>query len=136
VLTAIDLRFANHCGGGSAALHGKIHWRADDGTLPPGPVNPIPDDLWDVDSNLVPTSGNYIYLESDTGDYIGRGDNYLYTSNNSIQSVSVSNGLLNVSINGDERWGGKFEAMTSLDKLQSGFYGDLLRHPFHNPAKG
>ncbi len=27
-LTALDLRFEQHCEGGAAALHGKVHWRA------------------------------------------------------------------------------------------------------------
>jgi hypothetical protein len=27
-LSAIDLRFEQHCEGGTAALHGQIHWRA------------------------------------------------------------------------------------------------------------
>ncbi len=136
VLTAIDLRFAQHCEGRAAALHGKIHWRADDAASPPGPVNPIPGDLWDADSNLLPASGNYIYLESETGDYIGGGNTYLYTPIDSHLSVSASNELLNVSINGNERWAGEFQTMTSLENLQSGFYGDLQRFPFHNPAKG
>ena len=36
-LSAIDLRFDQHCEGGSPALHGQIHWDANDPTLPPAP---------------------------------------------------------------------------------------------------
>lgn len=137
VLTAIDLRFAQSCGGvGTPTTHGKIHWRADDATSPPGPVNPVPDNLWDADLSQLPASGNYIYLKSDTGDYIGGGGNYLYTQVDSIISVSPSTRTLNVSIDGDEGWTGNFQAMTSLNNLQSGYYGDLQGYPSHNPAKG
>ncbi|HEY7884525.1 MAG TPA: hypothetical protein VIC08_06200, partial [Cellvibrionaceae bacterium] len=135
-LTAIDLRFAQYCEGGEASLHGKIHWRADNATLPPGPVNPVPAELWDADSSQLPVSGNYVYLESDSGDFIGRGENHLYTLADSILSVSTSGSTLILSIQGDEGWHGYFQAMSSLDKLQPGFYGGLQRHPFHNPAKG
>jgi hypothetical protein len=30
ILTALDLRFEQRCGGGSAALHGVVHWNAGD----------------------------------------------------------------------------------------------------------
>ncbi|HEY7885940.1 MAG TPA: hypothetical protein VIC08_13435, partial [Cellvibrionaceae bacterium] len=133
VLTAIDLRFEQHCEDKVPALRGKIHWRADAATSSPGPVNPIPGDLWDADSHLLPASGNYVYLESDTGDYVGEGENYLYTPIDSTLSVSSSGRILDVFINSDKKWGGNFQTMISLDRIQTGFYGDLQDY---NPAKG
>ena len=44
-LSAIDLRFEQHCEGSGPALHGKIHWEAGDTTTAPGPVTP-PSGLW------------------------------------------------------------------------------------------
>jgi len=135
-LAAIKLRFEQHCEGVTAALRGQINWVAEDTTQPPGPVNPPPEGLWTPAAGATPTSGRYVYLQSDAGDYIGQGQSYLYTSANAALSTSTSDGLLNVSANGDKSWSGQFKAMNGLTQLQPGYYGDLLRYPFHNPAKG
>jgi hypothetical protein len=37
-LTQIDQRFEQHCGGGTAALRGAIHWRAGEPIAPAGAV--------------------------------------------------------------------------------------------------
>ena len=34
------------------------------------------------------------------------------------------------------QWFGDFKAMDNLAQLQPGYYGNLLRYPFHNPARG
>ena len=135
-LTAIDLSFEQHCEGATAALHGTIHWRADDTTTPPGPVKTIPADLWRPAPGATPATGRYIYLSSDVGDYIGFGNTYTYTPANATISVGANAGYLGVSINGAQWWSGSFQAMNSLTQLQTGYYGDLRRYPFHNPAKG
>lgn len=134
-LTAIDLRFEQHCDGGPA-LNGEIHWDANDTTSAPGPIVPAPAGLWTPPAGLTPDSGNYVYLESDIGDYIGQGRNYLYTPADATIGVSASGARVDISINGDESWGGNFQAMNSINLLEAGYYGDLQRYPFHNPAKG
>lgn len=134
-LTAIDLRFQQHCDGGPA-LNGEIHWDASDTTAAPGPVLPIPAGLWEPTPGITPTNSNYVYLESDFGDWVGGGANYLYTPADSIISVNAANARLTVDVNGDEDWGGTFQAMNSISQLQVGYYGDLQRYPFHNPVKG
>jgi hypothetical protein len=128
-LTAIGLHFEQHCEGGSTALHGAIYWRSDDASRPPGPVMPIPAQLWRPPSGSTPASGNYVYVSSDVGDYIGQGQTNTYTTVN----VSTNGGLLGVST---QSFGGSFQAMNSLTKLETGYYPDLHRYPFHNPAKG
>ncbi|MDY6949253.1 MAG: fibronectin type III domain-containing protein, partial [Pseudomonadota bacterium] len=75
VLDSIHLSFVQHCDGGSAALRGTIEWGANDSTEPPGPVTPVPANLWRAPASAVPASGNYVYLQSDFGDYIGGGQN-------------------------------------------------------------
>lgn len=134
-LTAITLRFELHSGGGTPALHGAIHWEADDTTQPPGPVLPIPVTLWQPAAGVVPASGNYVYLESDPGDYIGAGRAYLYTPATAVLGVSVSGGRLTITVNGDEIWQGFFVTMSSLTDLEQGYYPDLASYP-GNPAKG
>ena len=134
-LTAIDLRFEQRCDGNAPALNGAIHWDANDTTAPPGPVVPPPAGLWEPAAGITPATGNYVYLESDVGDFIGQGQNYLYTPADSI--ISITSGTrLGVSINGDEQWTGNFQGMSSISRLEVGYYGDLQRYPFHNPVKG
>ena len=134
-LSAITLRFELHSEGGTPALHGAIHWEADDTTQPPGPVLPIPDTLWKAAAGVTPTSGDYIYLESDPGDYIGQGDTYLYTPTTATLSVSASAGHLHVGVNAPTGWEGDFETMNTLTDLEPGYYPGLERYPFNNPTK-
>ena len=127
-LTQVDLRFEQRCNGFTAALHGTIHWRADDTTKPPGPLRPIPTGLWQPPGAI--PAGNYVYLQSDAGDYIGSGFTYSYD-----QGISVSSSGNRMSIAVAD-WGGDFEAMNVLDHFEQGYYGGLHRFPFNNPTKG
>jgi hypothetical protein len=133
-LTALDLSFEQHCEGGAPALRGKIQWSAADPTVPPGPVNPPPGTLWRADPALVPATGNYVRLQSDAGDFIGAGRSYTYAGG--ALSVSATGGKLTVGVTANESWLGQFTAMSTLNELKPGYYGDLRRHPFHNPLKG
>jgi len=132
-LTTIDLHFEQHCEGVAAALRGTIHWRSDDATGPPGPVNPIPANLWRPAPGSTPSAGDYVYLNSDAGDYIGAGLTYTYTPLNATIGVTANGGLLSVMVSG---WTGDFRAMSTLSQLEVGYYPDLQRYPFNNPRKG
>ena len=135
-LTAIDLRFEQHCEGGAPALHGQVHWTSDDNAVPPGPIYPPPSGLWQPAPGATPPFGNYVYLQSDPGDYIGAGQTYTYTQASALLSVNASGGHLSTRIDGDQSWWGDFQAMNTLAQLQPGYYGDLQRYPFHNPVRG
>lgn len=128
-LSAIDLRFEQHCEGGSSALRGQIHWDASDTSDVPGPVLPMPAGLWSP-AMAVPTA-NSVYLESTAGDYIGQGKTYYYPA--PAATVSVSGNSFTVSGGG---WDANFVAMNSLSALKPGYYGGLQRFPFHNEVKG
>ncbi len=134
-LTAIDLRFEQHCRGEVPALHGQIHWDASDTTQPPGPVQPPPA-LWRAPADATPAAGNYIYLESDPGDFIGQGEVAMYTQADSIISSFSSGNHLTLTIRGDQDWSGDFQGMSSVAQLEPGYYGNLRRYPFNNPARG
>lgn len=136
VLNALDLRFEQHCEGGTAALRGKVHWDASDRTTSAGPVNPPPAALWSPAAGATPASGSYIYLISDSGDYIGAGRTYAYTKADAVLGLSINGRSLRVSVNGDQDWSGNFEGMTSISDLKPGYYGNLQRYPFHNPVRG
>ena len=135
-LTAIDLRFEQNCEGGITALHGAIHWTSTDTTAPAGPVNPPPAGLWQPASGSTPATGNFVYLQSDSGDYIGQGQTYTYTPANATLSISANSGLLVVSVNGNKQWTGDFQTMNIISQLQPGYYPGLQRYPFNNPTLG
>jgi len=136
-LKAVDFSFVQHCEGNAPALHGQVHWTAYDTTLPAGPVNPPPPGLWDAATGITPSSGNYIYLEGQPGNYIGGAASYLYTpASGTTLGVSGTGAHLAVSVSGSDWWFGDFQGMSSVTQLQPGYYGDLRRYPFNNPAKG
>ncbi len=136
VIASIDLRFEQHCEGGTPALRGEIHWISGDTTQPTGPQVPPPDNLWAPAPGTTPASGNYVYLQSQPGDYIGAGATYTYTQANTLLNVTAIGARLNVGVNGDEGWSGDFQGMNTLSQLQPGYYGNLQRFPFHNPVLG
>ena len=84
----------------------------------------------------VPTAVNSIKLQSDSGDYIGAGQDYSYTQANAEINVTVSGGHLSVSVHGDQEWSGDFIVPNSLSKLQAGRYKGLQRYPFNDPVQG
>ena len=135
-LASVDLRFEQHCEGGGAALRGQVHWVAGDPTRPPGPQTPVPTSLWRAPAGATPAAGNYVYLQSDAGDYIGAGATSSYTQANSTLTVSTSGAHLSVGISGVDNWSGDFQGMNSITQLQPGYYAGLVRYPFNNPVAG
>jgi hypothetical protein len=135
-LRAIDLRFEQRCDGGEPALHGKIHWDADDPTRPPGPVNPPPGGLWEPAPGSTPATGSYLHLESDVGDPVGGGRSYTYTKADAVLQLLAWDGFFMFTVDGDEEWSGDFQAMVGQSALQPGYYGGLGRHDFHDLARG
>lgn len=124
---SVDFRFAQHCEGMAPALLGVVHWEFKQ------PVGTA----WQPDAANVPAQGNYMYLESDQGDYIGAGGRYLYTPlDANINVANTSNALLSVGIVGDEGWSGQFMMPQAEAKLKVGLYEGLQRYPFYNPVKG
>ena len=132
----LDLRFEQHCEGGGPALRGKVHWLAGEVTSAPGPQSP-PAGLWSPPAGSTPASGNYVYLHSDSGDYIGQGRTELYTASDTTMNLFTRSGGLGFSLQrAQSYWSGDFQAMNGLTQLQPGYYGSLQRYPFHNPVRG
>ncbi len=135
-LTDVGLTFEQYCEGNSPALRGEIRWDAADTTSPPGPAAQAPADAWEPLQGSTPDTGNYVYLVSQQGDFIGQGADYLYTDATATISLSPETGRVSVSVTGPESWSGEFQGMNFLAQLEAGYYGDLQRYPFHNPVKG
>lgn len=137
VLKAVDIRFEQHCEGWSQALRGKIHWRSDDPTTPPGPQNPPPADLWRPAAGATPASGSFVYLEDAHANWIGGGNTRLYTPANANMRVSAyDQRTIQVQIQtGTAWWNGFLEAMDILSRIQPGYYPNAFRFPFNNPTR-
>ena len=134
-LTGIDLSFEQHCEGGTPALRGAIHWRAGVPSTPPGPVFPVPAGLWRPAAGSMPASGNFVYFQSDTGDFIGGGGTYTYTPQNSTISVTAGADDVSIRVSGDQTWAGGLRTMRGVSP-QPGFYSDLVAGAAQNPMKG
>jgi hypothetical protein len=136
-LAAIDYRVDQQCPGDTGALHATVHWRADDPTLPPGPVTPIPADLWKPDPSLIPaTTGSYVVLVSEPGDPMGEGVTRTYTSADQDIRADVELSGLWVSFSGTVGWHGRFKSMVGTPEATVGYYPGLKGFPNENPAKG
>jgi hypothetical protein len=134
-LTSVDLRFSQRCQGSGGALHGRVRWTNGDTTQPPGPTNP-PAGLWRPAAGTTPASGNYAYLQSAAGDYIGQGQSLLFTDATGTLAVGADGAHLTVDIVAATWWLGDFAGMSTLNRVAPGYYGNLGGYPFHNPARG
>ena len=135
-LVLLDLRFEQHCNDQEPAMRGQIHWVAGDETRPPRPVNPPPPGLWDAPAGATPSSGNYVYLESDADDYIGRGRTEMFTQVNAVLTVFQDAGIVTFDVDGDHSYWGRFQAMSPMDRIAPGYYGNAQALPFGNPSVG
>jgi hypothetical protein len=137
-LQELDLTFLQRCEGANSSLRGAVHWTAFDTSLPPGPIKPVPAGLWDADPSLLPSTGSYVYLESQAGDYIGNGRTYLYraAAGDPLSLRPQQGGVAINTGNATDYWIGEFVPMSKMTKLEPGYYGALMRYPFHNPVRG
>ncbi len=136
-VAALDLRFEQHCEKDAAALRGKIHWVASDSAAPAGPVQPPPAGLWSPPAGATPATGNYIYLASDPGDFVGMGSTTTYTPANAVIALQTSGAHFSISVGGQNiSQKGDFQGMNVLTQLQPGYYPNLQGYPFNNPTAG
>jgi hypothetical protein len=137
VMTALDLRFEQHCEGDATALHGQVHWSSNDTTAVSGPQNPPPSGLWTPPTSFTRPAASYVYLQSDADDYIGGGQTLLYTVGNAeMSAVTNLTAAFRINVGGAGGWTGNFIGMNTLSQLQPGYYGGLQRYPFNNAVKG
>jgi hypothetical protein len=102
----------------------------------PQPFMPIPAGLWQPPSGATPSAGNYVYLQSDAGDFIGQEQTLTYTPLNAQLTFSAFMQGVGVSIRGNKSWDGEFIGPSTMSQLQVGYYSGLIRWPFHNPILG
>lgn len=137
-LSAIEFRFEQRCSDGAAPpLRGKIRWAADDATRPPGP-QAVSADLWSPPAAALPATGNYVYLQSDAGEWIGQGQTLLVTPNQFPFILYENQGKLTVSLGSlpKQEWIGHFQGDYTQRRLERGYYAGLLDVILGNPARG
>lgn len=134
-LVAAEIRFEQRCVYSTGVLRGKIRWDGTD--MPPtrGPVAPPPD-LWQPAPGATPATGNYVYFEVPEGNFVDSGKTFLYTQADSMLSVRTRTAHVGIDVTGDKYWIGDFVGMAGIDRLEVGYYGNLLRYPVHNPTVG
>lgn len=138
VLKALDLRFELRCQPHAQAMHGKIHWVADEFYAVPGP-GPIPAGLWTPPAGSIPPVDTYAYFEGGVGSYIAGGKSYLVTPQNSMFRPTLGNGLFAIYTFGHDifktpSWSVIVQTMSAHPKFQKGFYGNVRRRS--NPIVG
>jgi hypothetical protein len=131
-LVTLDMRFQQHCEwAGAPALNGRIRWDINDRTGPPLPRRAALDRLWQPAPGApIPATGNYVYLHSEPGDFVGGGMHGSYSAGISVGS---SGSTVSVSTNG---YSGTFIGMSSIPRLRRGYYPNLQSTSRYNPARG
>lgn len=124
-VTAIDLRFEQHCEGRAAALHGAIHWVSPALT----PRQPVAGNTavgtWRAPAAELPTSGNYLYMQSDAGEALAKGLIDLQTSATAQFSVNVQDSHLSVIAHGGHTWALSLAAPPGQTQFVKGDYAKL-----------
>ena len=143
-LAALDLSFVQHCDGDPPALRGTVHWRPDLDAPPPppGPIVPIPTGLWTPPAGAAHPSGNWVYLESDDGDWIGQGGTYRYQSptasiDAATERRAMGDGSITVNVSqGTDVWSAHFRAPDGFVVVPPGYYPDVNLYWFLDRRRG
>ena len=123
-LMLFDASFEQHCEGAVPALFGRIHVE-----IPP----PTPGVTLPVGSIAVPTSGSYLYMNSQGGDYIGQGREQLYSWGDSGIYGALPLGGSNFSgsvVQGNAHWWSVDIRAPQGEPLGPGSYIRAARAPF------
>lgn len=135
VLAELTASFEQRCTGTTALMRGRLRWVASDNTQAPGPLA-APAALWQPPPGAVPASGNYVYLDSSSGDPIGGGGVQLHTQADTWIDAEPAGPRIKFILRGDRYWFGTFWAMDSLARLEPGYYTGLLGTAARNPRRG
>ena len=75
-----------------------------------------------------------MYLQSDVGEFVGQGRNYLHQATDALFAVSTLGSQFNIDVRGEKYWNGLFKPMVPLDRLAVGYYplpaGDNIARGF------
>ncbi len=133
VLGSLSAELELRCAESASALRGTLEWRGYEAPQIPGPVSPVPANLWTPSPGATPANGNYLYLTSETppGQPVGGGWTRIY-SGSEIATMTVTEMGRRITISqfvpGEPRQG-EFVAMSSLAELKTGYYPNMRGQP-------
>ncbi|HXR90181.1 MAG TPA: hypothetical protein VN750_07860 [Steroidobacteraceae bacterium] len=136
VMTGIDFNFDHTTITAVGGLHGHVSWNPAGSAVSIVPLDPPPSDLWQPAAGAITATGNYLYLESDTADYVGQGGTYTETPLNSLITVTTTANGAQIEAQGVDQWVGQIQAMANQTQLQDGYYQRVERFQTGNPARG
>src|SRR4029079_19576506 len=129
-------RFEQRCDNSIGVLRGYLRYDRDDPTVPPPPGDAAAFP-WSPPAGATPATGDYLYVESSPGDYIGQGRTQLYASTNATFTASESSGVVHLSVSESlGTWTVDATGPDAQTRLLPGLYDHLGRYPFHNPTEG
>jgi hypothetical protein len=124
-LAALDLRFEQHCEGRGAALRGVIHWTDPAQTSLPQLASNTAPGSWRAPAVALPAGGNYLYLQSDVGEALGKGLIDLQTSASAKFGVDVQANRLTLNVHGGHNWSLSLAAKPGQSQFVAGEYARL-----------
>lgn len=128
-VTALDLRFEQHCEGRAAALRGVIHWK-DPALMDLPPAANTAVGSWRAPAVALPASGNYLYMQGDIGDSLANGLIDLQTSANASFDVGVQDNRLSFNVHGVHNWSGTLMPKPGQAQFAPGDYASLSKGAF------
>lgn len=101
-------------------LEGVAYWVRSDAA-----VNP---QTWQPPAGATPDVGNYVYFESQAGDFVGLGEQHLWTAADSrIQMINRYDKILELAGEGYSKVGGYLFFPSALSEWKVGFYPNATR---------
>lgn len=102
------------------ALEGVAYWVRSDAAVDP--------QTWQPPAGATPDVGNYVYFESQAGDFVGLGEQHLWTATNSrIQMINRYDKILELAGEGIAKVGGYLFFPSALSEWKVGFYPNATR---------
>jgi hypothetical protein len=140
LISQVTLRFEQSCETTGPAMHGYLRWSRSDATQPPAPGDPS-QFTWSPPAGAVPATGNYLYVQSSSGDYIGQGKTfvdappaYAFAPSGTASFVTVH--VSNPADSGDY-WYLNLAARYNQTGLTTGYYPNVEpADGIYNPATG
>lgn len=135
-LTLLELRFEQRCTGSPYPLYGQFRWVAGEPLQLAQPMVP-PQGLWAPPEDLLPASGNYAFLLSPPGAFVGRGQSRLLQPTPGNTLMSNNAGQLSFSYFSSS---GSSISVTVVPPyleplLQAGYYPSTRLGALGNPLK-
>lgn len=130
----LDMRFEQHCEGRAAPLHGAIHYDSTPSAAGDAAVSAA--GSWRAPAAAVPATGNFLYIESDPGDLLARGQTQLQTSANAAFDIVSAGNIVDIAGKGNHLWNIRFQAPSSYSQILPGNYTAVAAWPNNTPTEG